>query len=186
MLKTSPVEPVRWTEWNGPGWRLYAAATETGLCCVELQGTSQRESQEESQKESFEEFTSWIRSHIPSAVLEEDTEKMQPYVSQLAEYFEGRRQTFTMPLDMRGTDFQKEVWTALSGIPFGTTRSYSEVAALVGRPKAVRAVGAANGANPLPVVIPCHRVIGKSGDLTGYRGGLDIKVALLRLEGVGV
>lgn len=174
VQKTLSAEPVYWEEWSGGDWRLYAAATEAGLCCLGLQG------------EPFEEFASWIRSHIPNAVLKQGPEVMRPYVSQLAEYFEGSRQTFTLPLDMRGTQFQREVWMALSGIPFGATRSYSEIAALVGRPKAVRAVGAANGANPLPIVIPCHRVIGKSGDLTGYRGGLDIKISLLRHEGIVV
>lgn len=102
---------------------------------------------------------------------------------QLREYFDGRRRVFDLPLAPRGTDFQKQVWQALATIPFGTTWSYQELAQAIGKPRAMRAVGAANGRNPLPVVLPCHRVIGADGSLTGFGGGLDIKAALLRLEG---
>jgi len=102
---------------------------------------------------------------------------------QLAEYFAGRRASFDLPLDFAGTDFQKEVWRALLTIPFGETRTYAQIARQVGRPAAVRAVGAANGKNPLSIVAPCHRVIGSNGELTGFAGGLDAKAYLLRLEG---
>ncbi len=102
---------------------------------------------------------------------------------QLAGYFAGSLKMFTIPLDPVGTDFQKEVWEALSTIPFGETRSYAEIAAQIGRPKAVRAVGAANGRNPISILVPCHRVIGSNGKLTGFAGGLDIKAALLEIEG---
>ena len=101
---------------------------------------------------------------------------------ELAEYFAGTRVSFSLPLDMRGTDFQKSVWQALLTIPFGETRSYGEIARQIGRPKAVRAVGAANGRNPLSIVAPCHRVIGSNGALTGFAGGLEAKAHLLDLE----
>jgi methylated-DNA-[protein]-cysteine S-methyltransferase len=101
---------------------------------------------------------------------------------QLGEYFAGRRRTFDLKLDLMGTDFQKSVWKALLTIPFGQTRSYAEIARQVGRPSACRAVGAANGRNPVSIVAPCHRVVGSTGALTGFGGGLDVKEALLRLE----
>jgi methylated-DNA-[protein]-cysteine S-methyltransferase len=102
---------------------------------------------------------------------------------QLDEYFAGRRQRFELPLAPQGTAFQQAVWQALLQIPFGQTRCYSALAAQIERPKAVRAVGAANGANPIAIIIPCHRVIGRDGSLTGYAGGLPRKALLLKLEG---
>lgn len=102
---------------------------------------------------------------------------------QLGEYFAGQRQRFELPLDFFGTDFQRQVWAALLTIPFGETRSYSEIARQIGNPSAVRAVGAANGRNPISIIAPCHRVIGASGSLTGFAGGLQAKQYLLALEG---
>lgn len=101
---------------------------------------------------------------------------------QLKEYFAGKRREFDLRLEMRGTPFQKSVWEALLGIPYGETRSYGEIAKQIGRPSASRAVGAANGQNPIPIVVPCHRVIGSTGKLTGFGGGLDVKEKLLGLE----
>lgn len=101
---------------------------------------------------------------------------------QLEEYFAGDRKDFDLPLKIEGTEFQVSVLKALQEIPYGQTVSYGEIAKRIGRPKAVRTVGAANGRNPIPIVVPCHRVIGSSGDLTGFGGGLDTKEALLRLE----
>ena len=101
----------------------------------------------------------------------------------LQEYFAGRRRTFTLPLAPKGTPFQRAVWHALETIPFGELRSYREVAEAIGKPTAVRAVGAANGRNPLPIVVPCHRVVGSDGSLTGFAGGVEIKRRLLVLEG---
>lgn len=101
---------------------------------------------------------------------------------QLAEYFSGKRREFSVALDMRGTDFQKSVWDALLAIPFGETRSYGQLARQLGNPRATRAVGAANGRNPISIIVPCHRVIGSSGKLTGFAGGLHVKSFLLRLE----
>lgn len=102
---------------------------------------------------------------------------------QLIEYFAGERKTFKLPLNAGGTIFQNEVWSALADIPFGELRSYSDIAVAIDRPKAVRAVGAANGRNPLPIVVPCHRVIGSNGSLTGFAGGIPLKTKLLELEG---
>jgi len=105
-------------------------------------------------------------------------------VAQLQEYFAGKRSEFDLPLDARGTEFQKLVWEQLLAIPYGETRSYGQLAARLGKPTASRAVGAANGRNPLSIVVPCHRVIGTSGALTGFAGGLETKRVLLELEGV--
>jgi methylated-DNA-[protein]-cysteine S-methyltransferase len=104
---------------------------------------------------------------------------------QLGEYFAGKRKTFSVPLDMRGTRFQKDVWEVLLAIPFGETRSYGQLAKQLGNPNATRAVGAANGRNPISIIVPCHRVIGSSGKLTGFAGGLDTKAHLLNLENNG-
>jgi methylated-DNA-[protein]-cysteine S-methyltransferase len=104
---------------------------------------------------------------------------------QLKEYFAGKRKQFSLRLDWRGTEFQKKVWAALVEIPFGETRSYADIARQIGNPKAVRAVGAANGKNPLPIIAPCHRVIGSNGKLVGFGGGLATKALLLKLESKG-
>ena len=101
---------------------------------------------------------------------------------QLGEYFAGTRRTFSVALDLRGTRFQKDVWEALLAIPFGETRSYGQLARQLGNPRATRAVGAANGRNPISIIVPCHRVLGSSGKLTGFAGGLDTKARLLDLE----
>lgn len=124
----------------------------------------------------------WVRRTFPngSTVREgADDEAMR----QIREYFEGRRRIFDLPLDLRGSSFQKAVWTTVERVPYGRTASYSEIAVLLGRPKACRAVGAANGANPIPIVIPCHRIVGANGSLTGYGGGVSSKRWLLVHEG---
>ena len=105
---------------------------------------------------------------------------------QLSEYFSGTRQQFDVVLDFAGTTFQQQVWQALLTIPFGQTRSYGEIACQIGRPAAVRAVGAANGKNPISIIAPCHRVIGATGELTGFAGGLHAKETLLTLEGISL
>jgi methylated-DNA-[protein]-cysteine S-methyltransferase len=102
--------------------------------------------------------------------------------TQLAEYFEGTRQSFDLPLRPTGTAFQQSAWRALAEIPYGTTRSYGEQAARLGRPRAARAVGAANGRNPIPIIVPCHRLVGHDGELTGFGGGLERKRHLLEHE----
>lgn len=102
---------------------------------------------------------------------------------QLREYFDRERTSFNVPLDARGTDFQKSVWAELSRIPCGVTRSYGEIAKRIGKPKSMRAVGLANGSNPISIIVPCHRVIGADGSLTGFGGGLEMKRRLLAMEG---
>jgi len=114
----------------------------------------------------------WIYNEAPLASVRQ----------QLSEYFAGQRKSFDLPLALQGTEFQVSVLEALQTIPYGETTSYGAIAKQIGRPKAVRAVGAANGRNPIPIIVPCHRVIGSGGDLTGFGGGLDTKAALLRLE----
>lgn len=111
----------------------------------------------------------------PTGVLEQA-------VAQLTEYFAGKRTEFDVPVTLAGTQFQKDTWMVLTTIPFGETISYGEQARRMGRPTAVRAVGAANGRNPVPVIVPCHRVIGADGSLTGFAGGLDVKIWLLAHE----
>jgi methylated-DNA-[protein]-cysteine S-methyltransferase len=101
---------------------------------------------------------------------------------QLGDYFTGKLEKFSVPLDFTGTDFQKKVWAALLTIPYGETRSYADIARQIGHPKAVRAVGAANGKNPISIIAPCHRVIGSNGKLTGFAGGLEAKACLLGIE----
>lgn len=114
----------------------------------------------------------------------EDRAPFTETIGQLDAYFEGELKNFTMPLSLEGSDFQLRVWKALIAIPYGETISYGQLASRVGNPKAARAVGLANGSNPIPIIVPCHRVIGSDGSLTGYGGGLPIKRALLSLEGL--
>lgn len=119
----------------------------------------------------------------PVCVAETTPHPLQQAIHQLHEYFQGRRQQFELPLAwVDGTEFQRQVWQALAAIPYGATVSYGELAAKIGRPRAVRALGGAVGRNPLGIVLPCHRVVGAQGQLTGYTGGLERKVALLQLE----
>ncbi len=124
----------------------------------------------------------WLEKNIPSAVVKKSRSASGPAEKQLKEYFQGKCRKFDLPLDLRGTAFQKKVWAALRRIPFGRTASYGEIAARIGKPRASRAVGGANHANPVPVVVPCHRVIGHDGSLVGFGGGLGLKKKLLKLE----
>jgi O-6-methylguanine DNA methyltransferase len=128
----------------------------------------------------------WLQRVIGEAYIVDDTDFHEEALDQLEEYFAGNRRRFELALDVRGTPFQRRVWDAVAAVPYGQTRSYAEIARAVGCPRGVRAVGAANGANPLPLIIPCHRVIGSHGGLHGYGGGLDVKAKLLQLEGVAV
>ncbi|HWR61247.1 MAG TPA: methylated-DNA--[protein]-cysteine S-methyltransferase [Clostridia bacterium] len=124
--------------------------------------------------------------HFPYEKLEEEQTEATPLLKeaagQLGAYFAGKLREFSLPLEPEGTEFMKQVWLALCGIPYGETTTYGEIAKRVGKPKAARAVGLANNRNPIPIIIPCHRVIGADGSLTGYGGGLDLKRKLLDLE----
>lgn len=127
-----------------------------------------------------------IRLYLPNEptprVASRETPLLSEARAQLTAYFAGDLRTFDLPLAPAGTPFQREVWRALEAIPYGETRTYGQIAASVGRPRAVRAVGQANHRNPIPILIPCHRVVGSSGSLTGYGGGLELKERLLALE----
>jgi methylated-DNA-[protein]-cysteine S-methyltransferase len=118
----------------------------------------------------------------PEPVWQERSEPLRDAIEQLAAYFAGTLHRFALRLAPEGTPFQQAVWQALQEIPYGETMSYGDLACRLGKPTAARAVGAANGKNPLPIVVPCHRVVGSTGKLTGYAGGLDLKEALLTLE----
>lgn len=111
-------------------------------------------------------------------------EKNNEYIRDIERYFQGELKHFNWSLDLHGTEFQKSIWEALLNIPFGESRSYSDISEMIDNPKAIRAVGGAIGANPVMIVVPCHRVIGKSGKLTGFSGGLDMKIELLVIEGI--
>jgi O-6-methylguanine DNA methyltransferase len=150
--------------------RIYVAATDQGICRISLPARP---------VEVF--FKIVIEKYNPGIFIE-NNEFFDSLYNQLEEYFEGRRAVFSVPQDLRGTPFQLEVWGALARIPFGETRSYGEIARQIGRPKAVRAVGQANHVNPVPILIPCHRVIGSTGDPVGYGGGIPLKKQLLALE----
>jgi methylated-DNA-[protein]-cysteine S-methyltransferase len=129
------------------------------------------------------------RVRLDVAAMVDDHPVLVETERQLEEYFAGRRKQFALTLDVSGTAFQRRVWNALLTIPFGETRSYGQIARQIGHPSAVRAVGAANGRNPLSIVVPCHRVVGSTGALTGFAGGLDVKAHLLAFEsglGAGV
>lgn len=161
---------IFWTIFEHAQLKLYIAASEKGLCYVGSPG------------QSYEDFTSLIHKRFPEAELKENKEAIQLYVGELHEYFAGKRSSFSIPVDVKGTPFQEAIWKALQEIPYGETYSYSDIAGKVAKPAAVRAVGTAIGANPVLVTIPCHRVIGKSGAITGYRGGIEMKQYLLDLE----
>jgi O-6-methylguanine DNA methyltransferase len=152
----------------GPVW---VATTGTGICTVGV-GAGQPE-----------DLLAWLSRYIGPEPAREDRAALAPALTQLREYFSRIRREFDLRLDARGTAFQKAVWAEVARIPYGATTTYGEIAQRIGRAGAARAVGAAVGANPLPILIPCHRVIGAGGSLTGYGGGLEIKAALLRLEG---
>jgi methylated-DNA-[protein]-cysteine S-methyltransferase len=156
------MKPMNYCYLDTPIGELLLAGDETGLNLVGFPKGKMRQEPE----------PDWVLDETPFAEARR----------QLLQYFAGEREQFDIPLHLRGTEFQLRVLEELQRIPYGTTLSYSEVAERIGRPKAVRAVGAANGRNPLPIIIPCHRVIGRGGSLTGFGGGLDTKAALLRLE----
>ncbi len=151
---------------------LHLAATSTGLCKLALGS------------ESDDDFYAWLARVLrPARQTRQKTPLIAQALDEIAAYLAGQLRVFNTPLDLRGTDFQRQVWAEVCKIPYGQTASYGELAARVGRPGAARAVGAANGANPLPLFVPCQRLIGSDGALRGYGGGLELKAALLRLEG---
>ncbi|MED4227973.1 methylated-DNA--[protein]-cysteine S-methyltransferase [Neobacillus cucumis] len=169
-MKPQTKSTIYWSFLDYKDWKMYMAATSKGLCYVG------------SQNRPFEELAAWAEKRFPGCPLVESQEELLKYENELIEYLDGKRKGFTFPFDCHGTDFQQAVWNALCEIPYGETKSYSEIAHIINKPAAVRAVGTAIGANPVLISIPCHRVVGKNGSLTGYRGGLEMKTRLLELE----
>ena len=132
--------------------------------------------------EDFADMENWFKKRISDFTLEHNQEILQPYKSQFIAYFEGELKSFDFSLDLHGTPFQLAVWKMLGNIPYGETRTYSDIADCIGNPKSIRAVGTAIGRNPVLIAVPCHRVINKNGGLGGFRGGLQLKQYLLDLE----
>ena len=163
-------EVVHVAELDSPIGGLRVASTERGLAYVELPHASGTG------------LEGWLRRRLPGARRSAAFAPSRQALKQILEYLEGKRTTFELALDLRGTDFQLAVWDALLAIPYGETRTYQEVARQIGSPRAVRAVGAANGANPVSLVVPCHRVVATGGKLGGYGGGLELKARLLAME----
>lgn len=163
-----------WSSVYCPQGLIVVMATEQGVCWTGTPGTP------------LDEGIAWLRRNIQyDRVIEgEKVAPLQQAMDELNCYLAGEHVKFACPLDLHGTAFQVEVWQELYRIPYGETRTYAEIARSIGRPAAVRAVGAANGANPVAIIVPCHRVIGSNGTLTGYGGGLPTKAWLLALEGI--
>jgi methylated-DNA-[protein]-cysteine S-methyltransferase len=157
---------IYWDIFQFNGSEIYISATDNGLCYV---GSPE------------EEYEHMVKRY-PAAVFEKNSEALEPYMHELTEFLEGRLIEFSLPIDVKGTPFQEAIWGALREIPFGETCTYSDIAEKIGKPAAVRAVGTAIGANPVLITVPCHRVIGKNGGITGYRGGIAMKQQLLELE----
>jgi O-6-methylguanine DNA methyltransferase len=168
---TVRTETLWYSRMGSPVGALAVVVSEQGLCAVEFGG------------ENFPGALKGPAYQGRRIILVEDCEVTRPFVRELQAYFDGALREFSVPLDLRGTDFQKQCWRALLRIPYGATQTYADVAKHVGRPTAFRAVGMANHSNPVPIVVPCHRVLASSGSLCGYGGGLHIKEHLLRFEG---
>jgi len=169
--KKKPANVLIYERFDAPLGPMVAVASEQGLCLLEFGDRRMLES----------EFTD-LQKRLSAVLLPGSNELTKAAIRQITEYFAGTRKSFTVPLHAPGTDFQQRVWSALREIPFGEIRSYGEIAAAMGEPKAVRAVGTANGMNRIAIMIPCHRVIGADGALTGYGGGLWRKDWLLKHE----
>ena len=161
---------IYWTQFTHGDWSFILAATDKGLCFTG------------SENQGEEELLQWAGKRRKGVSVERNDEYLLPYAAQFRAYLDGKREILNVPVDAVGTPFQQQVWRALQDIPFGEVRCYGDIAHAIQKPKAVRAVGAAIGANPVMVIIPCHRVIGKNGSLTGFRGGLSMKQRLLQLE----
>jgi O-6-methylguanine DNA methyltransferase len=164
------MEQVHVAQIESPIGPLRLLSTSRGLAYVELPHASGRG------------LEGWLRRSLSGGRCEEAFAPNRAAAVQIVEYLEGKRRSFDLALDLRGTAFQRAVWGALVGIEYGETRSYAEVALAIGKPRAVRSVGTANGANPLALVVPCHRVIAADGTLGGYGGGLELKARLLAME----
>lgn len=170
------MEVLDCTVFASPVGPLFLAASEKGLVALEFDARLP-------DQQTIRPNPRDLRAEGKGFCFERADEKMAGYIHELEEYFAGRRREFRFPLDLRGTEFQVACWRALLAIPYGETRTYSDIAREVRRPQGFRAVGMANNRNPIAIVVPCHRVIASDGSLCGYGGGLDIKRKLLELEG---
>lgn len=163
-------ETIWYTSYASPVGTVLIASSIRGVCRLATPG------------ESMEEFQEAVHKQFPGCKLIKGEAENRQVVRELEEYFAGKRKTFMCNLDLRGTKFQNRVWKALQEIPYGETRSYEEIARAAECERGCRAVGQANGANPVSIIVPCHRVIAKGGKLGGYGGGLEMKTYLLKLE----
>lgn len=162
---------IRYTPFRSPVGKMAVARSAKGVCRICLPS------------ESEETLLAWLKKNFPGEEIEEDSETLAPVVDELNRYLRGSLKTFTFPVDLKTTPFRKRVLEKVGQIPYGKTASYKQISHGVGNPAAVRAVGGANAHNPLPFVIPCHRVIAHDGSLGGYGGGLSLKMKLLQMEG---
>ena len=169
-MKLNETQTIYYRRVDTKHWSIYVAATNKGLCYIG------------SANGGMEEMCNWIEKNRPNAKLIEDWNQVSAYADQLIAYLNEKRKHFDLPLDLAGTVFQEAVWTALRNIPFGETQTYTNIAENIDKPKSIRAVGTAIGANPVLMVVPCHRVISKRGGMAGYRGGIPMKEKLLKLE----
>lgn len=163
------MERIYYSSFNSPILKkVFVASTNKGVCAVDFLTSEQS-------------FLKNLRKQFPGEITRDDR-KNQKVLTQLKRYLKGELENFDCPLDMKGTSFEKKVWSALKKIPYGRTRSYRDIAKSIGHPKAFRAVGNANGSNPIPLIVPCHRVIESNGGLGGFGHGLKVKKRLLDLE----
>ncbi len=159
------------------------ASTERGIVACSLPGErSNLRGDDATCRTPADHVRSWLDRHLPKAEIREGTGRNGPAIAAVRDFLAGRRLELDLPLDLRGTEFQKKVWAALRRVPYGGTISYAELAARAGHPRASRACGSANGSNPVPLFVPCHRTIAAGGKLGGFGGGLELKVRLLELE----
>jgi methylated-DNA-[protein]-cysteine S-methyltransferase len=169
---TRPIN-IYYSDMKTPIGHLTLARTKKGLCWIDFNYSDT----------VLRALERWSRQHFLTDQMKQDDLALRDVKEQIEQYFKNERREFTLEIDLMGTPFQKLVWNSLLQIPYGEIRSYKEVAQAIGAPKAVRAIGGANNKNNLPIIIPCHRVIGTNGALVGYGGGLSIKEQLLELEG---
>lgn len=162
---------IYWSSIDSTVGLMYIASTEKGVCRITLPGQSKKD------------FMDWVDRQAKGGVVKESPARHRKIADELDRYFNRKLVRFQTRFDLIGTPFQKKVWRELKKVTYGTTISYGQLAERIGDPAASRSVGHANGANPLPIVYPCHRIIGSNGDLVGYGGGVKMKEFLLRLEG---
>lgn len=163
-------QQIYWTVLKQGESKIYVAATSSGLCYI---GSPNAE---------FKELDTWAKKRLPTYKLLKDEEQLRPYTKEIQAYLEGQSTAFTVAIDLYGTPFQQRVWQELQALIYGQTVTYTEIAERIGKPKSVRAVASAIGANPVLFVVPCHRVIAKNGTLGGFRAGIEMKKQLLVLE----